>query len=76
MAASVRVLVSFSQTEVNHVDDMLLLTHADQEVIWFDVSVQETLLVHILDPLEHLDSYHKHCLKRELSAAILEKVLD
>jgi hypothetical protein len=42
---------------------MLLLAHADQEVIRFYVAMEEALLVHILDSLQHLNAYHKHGLK-------------
>ena len=63
MAACIRVLVSLSQAEVDHVNDMLLLAYTDQEVIRFYVAMEEALLVHILDSLQHLNAYHKHSLK-------------
>lgn len=60
VSASTGVFVSFCKSEVNDVDYVLLLTHADQEVIWFDISVQEALLVNVFNPLQHLNSQHKY----------------
>jgi hypothetical protein len=42
---------------------VLLLAHADEEVVWLDVSVDEAAGVDELDPLQHLVSQHQHRLE-------------
>ena len=46
-----RVLISLSETEVDHVDDVLVVRDTDQEIIRFDVSVKEPALVDELNAL-------------------------
>lgn len=60
VSASVRVLVAFAETEVDHVNNVLHLSAADQEVVWFDISVDETQVVHELETLQHLNKNHQH----------------
>jgi hypothetical protein len=68
------VFVPFGQAEVDDVEDMLVLVQTDQEVVRLDISMQEAILVHVLDSLEHLDGQHQHCLEGELAATILKKI--
>lgn len=50
-----RVLVALGEAEVNNVNGVLgLLCSADQKVIWFDVAVDDPLLMHLLDSFDHL----------------------
>ena len=43
---------SFCESKVNHVYVVLLLADSDQEVVWFDVSVQEMPRMHELNSLK------------------------
>ena len=51
MTTGPRVLISLSETEVDHVDDVLVVRDTDQEIIRFDVSVKEPALVDELNAL-------------------------
>ena len=47
------VLEALCESEINDVDIVLgLLSCADQEVVWLDVSVDDSLLVYFLDSLD------------------------
>lgn len=39
--------------------------HLDEGVLWLDVPVEEPMLVHIRDPLEHLEHYASNFRLRE-----------
>ena len=41
MLASLWVSESLGQTEVDHIDVVLLLANTNKEVVWLDVSVEE-----------------------------------
>ena len=68
------VLVPLGQSKVNHIDYVLLLAKTDQEVVWLDVSMQESTLVDELDALYHLDRQHQDRLVGELSATVLIEI--
>jgi hypothetical protein len=47
------VLEALCESEINDVDIVLgLLSCTDQEVVWLDVSVDDSLLVYFLDSLD------------------------
>ena len=50
--ASLGISEALGQPEVDHVDVMLLFADADEEVVRFDVSVQEMTRVHELNTLQ------------------------
>ena len=52
MLASLGVSEALGQPEVDHVDVMLLFANADEEVVRFDVSVQEMARVHEFNTLQ------------------------
>ena len=52
MTATFGVFVPLRQPEVNDVYHMLVLSRSDQEIIRFDVTVQKSVLVHKLNPLQ------------------------
>jgi hypothetical protein len=54
---------------------MLLLLNADQKVVWFNVSVQETILVHKLNSLQHLYGQHQNRFQGKFPAAVFEQIL-
>jgi hypothetical protein len=74
--ACVRIFVPFGKAEVDHVNNVLLLANADQEVVRLDVAVQKSLLVDIFDALEHLNRNHQHSLQAELSVTELKQVFE
>ena len=41
MLSCFRVSEPLGQSEINDVNEMLFLTDTDQEVVWFDISVQK-----------------------------------
>ncbi len=56
MLTRLRVSEALGQAKVDHIHIVLLLSNADQEVVRFDVSVQEVARVHKLYPLQLLHS--------------------
>ena len=73
---SIRRLVALCQAEVDDINRIFgLIVSTYQEVIRLDIPMDDPLLVHDLDPLYHLDGYVQYCLQIELSAALLELVL-
>lgn len=73
---AVRGLVVLGEPEVDNVERVLrMLLRTDQEVVWLDVSVDDALLVALLDPLNHLKRDHAACLQIELVAARLKQIL-
>ena len=73
MFTGLRVSEPLGQTEVDDVDVVLLLADTDEEIVRFDVSVEEVSRVHKLNSLElivsikykrksnyHLISKHQH----------------
>ena len=67
------VLVALGQAKVNDEDVVSSgLRASDQEVIRLDITMDDTLLVHFLDPLNELRADQKDRFKVELSAACLE----
>lgn len=57
---ALRVLVALGETEVDDVDEVLCrFTGADQEVVWFDISVDDTLFVNFLDSLDLINRKNK-----------------
>ena len=67
------VLIALGQTEVN--DENVVssgLGASDQEVIGLDITMNDTLLVHFLNPLNELRADQQDRFKVELSPACLE----
>jgi hypothetical protein len=52
MAACFGVFITFSEAKVNDIDDVLVFTGANEEVIWLDVTMQESVLMYIFYPLK------------------------
>ena len=55
---SSRVPVPLSQTKVNDVNMMLFLPNSNQEIVRFDVSVDEMTRVDVFNSRQHLVSKH------------------
>ena len=72
----IRRLVVLGQPKVNDVQVVLRAVLAtNQKVIWFDITVYDSFLVALLNPLYHLYGHHAACLEVKLMAARLEQVL-
>ena len=74
MSTSPWVLIPLRKAKVNYVNDMLLFLYANQEIVWLDISVQETVLVDKLYTLQHLNGQHQHRLEAELALAVVEQI--
>jgi len=59
------VALAFGESEVHDLDDVLVFGQADQEVVGFDVAVDEVVRMHLLEALQHLVCNHEHGLERE-----------
>jgi hypothetical protein len=64
------VAEALGKAEVDDVDVVLLLADANQEVVWFDVSVQEMARVHELDPLKLNTSFRSQAILTIWSASM------
>ena len=68
--------VALGQTKVDDIDLILVtLVGSNQKVVWLDVSVQETVLVDLLDSADHLESDQAGGLQVELALGLLKQVL-
>ena len=52
MPTCLRILVSLSETEVDYVDDMLVLASPDQEIVWLQIPMKEPVLMYELQSLK------------------------
>ena len=69
-----RVKDSLRETHVNHMDYVGLGTKTHQEVVWLDISMDETFVVHVVKPFEQLNTDHKGCLETESVATEFEQI--
>ena len=69
------VFVALSETEIDDVDIVTGgLGASDQKVIRLDITMDDPLLVHLLDSLDQLDADQEACLEIEASLASREEV--
>ena len=53
------VHVVLGETKINHVNVIsCMLSSADQEVVWLDISVNDALLVYLLNVADQLNRNH------------------
>ena len=69
-------LVLLRQAEVDDVDVPRVGADPDEEVVRFDIAVDEVLLVDEAHDVDHLVGEHQHGLQREAVVAVGEQVLD
>ena len=70
------VLVALGQTEIDDVDVVAgRVSAADQEVIGLDITMDDTLLVHLFNTSDELRGDHEDSLEVEVALAGLEEVL-
>ena len=74
---TVRRLEALGESKIDDVDSILgLIVAANQEVVWLDITMDDALLMHNLDALDHLHRDVQDSLEVELAAALLEQVLE
>lgn len=71
------VLEALSEPKINDENIVLLcLRAANKEIVGLDVAMDDSLLVHLLNALDHLRADKQHRLEVELALARLEQVLN
>ena len=74
---SVGTLVAFGETEIDNENCVFVIfSSSNQEIVWFDVSVDDSLLMNHFDSLDHLDGNMEDSLEIELSSALLEQIFE
>jgi len=73
--SSLGISETLSKTEIYHIYLVLFFIDSNQEVVRFDVSMKEVIIVQKFHSLDHLVSNHGNSLQRELSLAKSEEVL-
>ena len=53
------VLVGLGQPEIDNVDLVSVLAGSDQKIVWFDIPVNNSVLVDNFDNFYHLDCYQE-----------------
>lgn len=61
--------VFFCKSEVDHEDFAHVVSFPDQEIVGFDIAMQNASRVYVLDKFKHLTSDENSCLEREFPAA-------
>ena len=73
---TVGTLVALGQPKINDVDRVFgLLSATNQKVVGLNISVNDSLFMHNLDSLDHLNGDVQNSIEIEFSSALLEKVL-
>ena len=74
---SFRVLVTLSKSKIYDIDIVLcVLTASNQEIIWLDVAMDDSLLVDLLDALDELHCDHEDGLQVEVALARRKQVFE
>jgi len=72
---TIRTLVALGKPKIDDVNRVFgVLVATNQEIVWFNISIDDSFLVHNLDHLNHLDCNMQHRLQIELATALLEKI--
>lgn len=75
MEVRLRVAILLSKAEINDVDLISTLSNAHEEVIGFDITMDERFGVNVLDTRDELIGKEEHRLERELPVAEVEEIL-
>jgi len=74
---TLRVLVTLGEAEIDDVDVVTgRVLAANQEVVWLDVSVDDSLFVNLFDAFDELNCDHEDSFEVKVALARLEKVLE
>ena len=68
------IAVFFGKAKVDDVNDGLSFAKADEEVVGFDVAMDEGFGVYVFQAAEELISEHEDCFELEAPAAVVEEV--
>ena len=69
------VLKAFGETKINDVDVIFVsLITTDEEIVWFDISVDHSLVMHLLNSFDNLNTDEAYRLKVKPSLALLEEI--
>jgi len=72
-----RVLIALGQTKVDNVDVVLGgFSGSNQEVVWLNIPMDNSLLMHLLNSLNHLVSDVQHSLQVKFTPALLEEIFE
>lgn len=75
MLLSLRVSLTFGQSKVKYLHNILVLWQSNDEIVRLDVPVNEVMRVSIFQAHEHLVSQHEDCFKTELARTEREQFL-
>ena len=64
----------YAHAKVDHVNHIAAPSQAHQEVVWFDVSMNNLLEMKMLDTTDELIGKHQHGFQRERAAAESQKI--
>lgn len=65
--------VSFGESEIDGEYFVGISARSDEEIIWFNISVEEMFGVDVLDSLEELVGEHEDCFDAELPVTVIEE---
>jgi hypothetical protein len=73
---AIGTLVALGQTKINDVHSILsLVISANQEIVRFNITMDDSLLMDNLDSLDHLDTNVQNSFEIKFSSTFLEQVL-
>lgn len=54
---ALRILVTLSKSKINYINSVLVvLSASNQEVVWLNISMNDSFFMHFLNSLDHLNS--------------------
>lgn len=59
------ISIFLGQTKVDQINNIRFILNADQEIVWFDISVDEISGMHEFNSRDHLISQHQNSFQRE-----------
>lgn len=71
-----RIAVLLGQSEVDNVNDGLTLAESDEEIIRFDVAMNEGLGVHVFEATDQLIREHQYRLELKSASAVIKQIFE
>lgn len=65
----------FRKPEIYNVDNVCIFASSHQEIIGFDISMQNIFFVQKLNSIQHLLAYLQNCFKWQFFGVFIEKIL-
>lgn len=75
VSACLGVEVALGEAKVNGIENMRFLTRTHQEVLRFDITMNEFLLMHVFDAIDKVNGEHAHSLICEVTVTKDEQVV-